>query len=230
MRVEIERTDLATKLATNQQDKKETKSDLEFFTVLCLDSSGSMRGAKYNSALKGILSLIKDINAEDSKGAIIEFSSTPYSTHDDLKMIKFQYHLQEILNPHYYMTAIRDTLELVYNTYIKNNENKNLRFLINIFTDGQDNASRLSQGAFKDLVTLIESLGHTVSFMGTDEDKSYILDNLKIDVTNVLSYANNSAGVAEAFNTTRSARQVYKKALSAGEDTSRGFYSKVLKK
>jgi len=227
MRVQMDRANLAqTTIPT------ETKEESKILSLIIIDNSLSMSGSKYYAALKGVHEIVRNITEEESI-KLVQFSdkvNAELQIEYSDKNMTLEY-LTNALNKSMSNTALYSSIIYGYKTYVLSalDKDKNTKVLINIFTDGEDNASTARQRKeVNDIISKLESEGHTVSFLGTNEDRAYILKSLKISESNLFTYSNDSKGVTRAFDTTLKARALYKDAVKSGEDVTLGFYSKVL--
>lgn len=195
--------------------QQEVKQNVEFTTILVLDSSGSMSGNKYNKAVEGL----KKIANEVRNGYFIEFSSNVSGKEFKNGVIENRFIGGS--------TALNDAILHVKDIVFRLNENK--KCLINVFTDGEENGSRNTIKQAIEAIQDIISDKHTFTFICTKEDYKTVINTYKVPESNVLSYENNAKGVEEAYTKTLQAVSEYSKSLANGEDVTLGFYSKVLK-
>ena len=129
------------------------------------------------------------------------------------------------------MTALYQTIGTTIDTLL-NNKQKEDKVVLKIFTDGEENASQglyKNHSTLKELITKVEKEDNfTVTFVGTEGDIKNIVQNININITNTLSHDNTADSVEHAFTTTCLSTGSYRKAVSEGEDVSKGFYSKSL--
>ena len=125
-------------------------------------------------------------------------------------------------------TALYDAIGRVFNeiSFKSNNE----KVLINIYTDGEENDSRVWNAlSISRLIEESKDKGITVTFIGLKDDVNRVINKLKIEESNTLCYN----GTAEDFNlsliATFTARTNYATSVLAGEDVSRGFYKDIEK-
>lgn len=215
----------------NTDNKQSNNEPKDILSIILIDGSGSMTGSKHNAAIEGTNGILSELQ-DNEICHVVQFSrdiNTELEYKDKYNNIN---QLKRDLNKYMGMTALYKSFNKVYNKYIKINQyNKNLRILVNIFTDGLDNVSTdKERREMNDTIERLTSLGHTVSFLGTHEDRESIMNKLSIDESNLMTYDNTSKGVSDAFSATKSARAMYSLAVSRGEDTSLGFYKKLLNK
>lgn len=192
-----------------------------------LDSSGSMSGGKIAAAIKGVNHGIETIKNDK---ADVNYTYTLCDFSDDLI---FRYTLSALKDVNNFRggtrgsTALYDAIgrsvELVQPS-VKDTD----KVLVNIYTDGEENASRRFRA--NDIASLIEELskvGWTFTFIGTQRDVDFAQKNLKFDMSNTLVHDNTSRGMASAFTTNSVSRAAYSSKVSAGEDVSKGFYKDI---
>ena len=208
---------------------KQTNTEVpNIHNVTILDGSGSMAGAKYNNACKGIQLDFDTCKRENFKSfTFVEFNSA-YSITTHCFMSNFDVTLKfngaDGGTPLY--QTIGQTLERLLKKVPKGD-----KVLVKIFTDGDHNeyyGKYASEKELKPLITTCESQGYTITFIGTAIDTARIIRNLGLDESNTLVHNNTGEGVKKSFQTQAVATTQYRKSLDEGEDVSRGFYSKVL--
>ena len=194
-----------------------------------VDCSGSMYGEKIKTAEsginKGILELKKDTNV------IYKYSLCTFSYSSNIFMRYTRVDINDILEVSFKAqgyTALYDAIGKVFNEirFKSNNE----KVLINIYTDGEENNSRVwNASSISKLIEEGKDKGITVTFIGLKDDVNRVINKLKIEESNTLCYN----GTAEDFNlsliATFTARTNYATSVLAGEDVSRGFYKNIKK-
>lgn len=192
-----------------------------------LDASGSMQGAKFNAAVKGInygVSKLKEDKAPvDYTYTLCDFSGD----------IIFRERLTKLEKVGTFRSATRGSTSL-YDaigdsvTLVREASNMGDKVLVNIYTDGQENTSRRFNA--KQIASLIETLsakGWTFTFIGQQNDVDFAQRNLKFASSNTLVHDNTGEGLAKAFTTNSVARASYSTKVSLGEDVSMGFYKDI---
>lgn len=199
--------------------------------VVILDGSGSMSGAKYNSAKKGIELDLETCKKENfATYSFVEFNNdSPISitTHywlTSLSEVNLKFNGAQSGTPLYY--TIGRILEKSLLDIPKED-----KVLVKIFTDGENT---LGHGKYSNpvelqpLIVTCEARGFTITFIGTEKDTQAIIRNVKINKSNTLVHNNTGEGVATAFNVQAEATRDYSKRLKDGEDVTLGFYSKTI--
>lgn len=207
--------------------KKISKVKPLIHNVYILDASGSMMGEKFDNALKGINSEIKELSKDiktDYLQTIVDFAESY-----DIQTPFFKFPLNGIKN---YTsetrgsTALNQAIGQTLDKILKDQES-NEKVLVKIFTDGGENAS---QGEYKNNSILsqkikqCEAVGFTITFVGTEYDVNKVISNLHIYASNTLVHDNTVLGVATAFKTSTRSTINYASKVSAGEDVLTGFY------
>lgn len=199
-----------------------------------LDSSGSMSGGKYTEALRGIQNDIEASKQQRREFPDIKSTMTVVEFSNRIVDHMFMTPIENVgnfssrcMND---MTALHDAIGHTIEKIMKAKQPQD-KVLLKIFTDGGENASRkYSTSSIKELIKKAEANGFTVTFVGTDADTRQVIKNLAIDQSNTLVHNNTSKGVEMAFSATVQARTSYMKSVSKGEDVTRGFYGKSIKK
>lgn len=192
--------------------------------IVVLDSSGSMRGGKYDNAISGTNELINTITQDTDNTntlSIIEFDTR----------IKWHRKFTSIFDTFYSncfggMTALYDAIgQAINEAYsVKKSEDK---VLITIFTDGQNNHSReYTQSMIKTLIENGKSHGFTVAFVGTEFDTEKAIKDFGILKSNTMTYDGTARGLGETFRLASESRFLYSKKVAKGEDVSKDFFTK----
>ena len=193
-----------------------------------------MSGDKYTNAITGVNELLKSIvNDKDTKNTamIVEFEGSTIKTTLELgTKIPETYKGKGTGGMTPLNQAIGETLEHVEKRR-KNNYSEDDKVLVNIFTDGEENSSR---GKFADKKLLdeyvqeLKTKGFTITLIGTEEVVAYAINTLSLDASNTLVHNNTAADITRSFMDTVSARVMYSKSVSKGEDVTKRFYTKTL--
>ena len=191
--------------------------------VIILDASDSMSGSKYNNARKGILEEIKLCEQLGYTITVIEMVQRNeiithcFKANPSKLKIKF-------IGADGNDTPLYDTIVSTFNELLRTKE-KDHKYLIKVWTDGQNNAGTSSQYDAEKAIKSIEKEGNTVTFICTDRDEHYI-QRMGVHKSNIITYNNTGEDLERKLQTTRSATIDYSKRLAAGEDVTTGFYSK----
>lgn len=190
-----------------------------------LDVSGSMSGSKISSALSGVNEGIKALIKEtkvDYTYSLVAFSSW----NDIRKIVTFQKPstVGKISLKTRDLTALYDAIGSTLKA-VKAAKNDKDKVLINIYTDGGENDSKVyDKQETSKLIEKYAKLGFTVTFIGTVQDTETAIKDLKIKKSNTLSYDGTADGLSKTMTATNNMRAVYASAVSNGEDVSIGFY------
>jgi uncharacterized protein YegL len=188
-----------------------------------VDRSGSMSGQKLQAAISGVNQGVDALKKEEG----VNYTHTLCIFDNQVDVL---YSKTELKNVPKFKTTARNTTAL-YDAIGITIEEFNVKFvedekvLVNIYTDGHENASRTYNA--REISALIEKLsakGFTFSFIGTKQDTEAVVNTLKIDKSNTLSYDGTGAGLAKSMADTISARSTYTASVKRGEDVSKGFY------
>jgi Mg-chelatase subunit ChlD len=226
---------LVTTTTTSTTNKK-----ARIHNVFIVDASGSMGDdGKYSIAISGLNEILKSIKADtdtDNTIMIVEFEGSSIVT--TLKLtndIPYSYKGMGIGGMTPLNQAIGETIESIVNTRSKSFDIED-KILINIFTDGQENASSGKYAGFMgerllgQMINELKEQGVTVTFVGTKNEVNYAISSLGLSQSNTLTHENTAKTVRMAFDSTVMARKSYSKSVSLGEDVSASFYTKTLLK
>jgi len=195
-----------------------------------LDSSGSMSGSKHDNAKQGINKGIKSLR-EDK--ASVEYT---YTLCDFAENILMPYICTKLIGVNHVngvtrgSTALFDAIGYTISSIQRNGYHEGDKVLVNIYTDGQENASKnytANQIALS--IKELSNSGWTFTFIGTPADVQYVQRHLHIHESNTLEYDGSAKGLEESFMSTNSARSAYSKNVSEGKDVSKGFYKDIKK-
>jgi hypothetical protein len=74
------------------------------------------------------------------------------------------------------------------------------------------------------MIEELQKKNYTITFIGTEADTRFVINNLNIDASNTISYDGTAQGLQETMVYTSSARSAYTDKVLKGEDVSKGFY------
>lgn len=205
---------------------KKAKTIPTIHIVDVLDSSGSMHGTKSIAANKGINQGVEDLLKEKN----VNYTYTLCDFSDDIQFpfIKTDPKVVPTMNiPTRGSTALLDAIGDTIAKVGKNLKPED-KVLVNIYTDGQENASRrFNSTKISTLIKEYSQTGWTFTFIGTKHDVAYVNKLLNIDESNSLVYDGTGAGLDKALTVTRVARASYTASVQKGEDVSKGFYKNM---
>jgi uncharacterized protein YegL len=224
--IEVENPMLAEK-ATNI-------NPLKIYNVHILDNSGSMEGEKFNSAFEGIQLEVEDLK----KNKEVQFyqmlahfdNCSPHIATYPIKIDKFT--MPQYIGT-YNDTPLYATIKKVLIYLLEQKVHMQGKVLVKIFTDGKENPDsrhRINAREISKLIQKCEDLEYTITFVGTYHDVEHVKKQLSIDASNTLVHENTSDSIRESFNTTKEATRIYTSSVQAGEDVTKGFYSKKIGK
>lgn len=199
--------------------------------VNILDVSSSMLGGKFEKAFEGIMNEIEEFKTDKTVDYTATFVSFSYG--DNIKSHYFNTPISEVKTPTLQasgMTALNravgETLEKLLGTV-----NKDVKTVVSIFTDGEENASQGSRYASKEAVAEIikkaEKHGITVTFIGTEFDTQNVIRDFGIKASNTLVHDNTAKSVEMSFMSKLSATRSYSTKVAAGvsqDELLVGFY------
>lgn len=201
--------------------------------VNILDVSSSMSGGKFEKAFSGINNEIKEFKTDTTTDYTATFVSFSYGS--EIKKHYFNTPIAEVKTPNLSangMTALNravgETLEGLLEL-----DNKDVKTIVSIFTDGEENNSRgkySSKEAVAEIIKKAEKAGITVTFIGTEYDTQNVIKDFGIKVSNTLVHDNTTRGVEMSFLSKLGATKSYSAKVSAGvsqEELLTGFYSKT---
>lgn len=213
--------------STSSSSKSKKSTTVTVHVADVLDASGSMNGEKFNAALSGINIGIANLKSDTNP---IEYT---YTLCDFSDSVLFPQLLKPIIDVRKVSGATRGSTALfdaIGKTVEKISEavGPNDKVLINIYTDGQENASRTFRaGQISNIIEDLSSKGWTFTFIGTDADVAYAQSMLKFDSSNTLVYDGTATGLEASMIKTNSARVNYSNKVSKGEDVSKGFFKDI---
>lgn len=194
--------------------------NIKLHKVVLLDCSGSMKESKYKPAEEGVRKDYEACKTDFADYLLVEFSTEYRSTlYDFTKELYFK--------PYFMYTHLYRTIYEVLSKVL-NDTPKEDKVLVQIFTDGRDEGSPIQFFKLaKEIIEKFNSIGWTVTFVGTKADVQYVQNHLSIDSTNTLVHDNTASGVAQSFEVYRGATSLYTKAVKKGEEVTRGFFKSI---
>jgi len=237
-------------MRVNKKPSVEGEKVVEKYTlhnVHIIDASGSMRGGKYDNAIKGVQEELKKFEHNDDVNltqTIVEFDSTTGYSSDHV----FGYNTR--VTKHYFMTAASAVTsfkpvgasggtplyEVLGNVIeeVLQKKGPNDRVILTVMTDGQNTDHR---GKYSDttlLAELIESVqkNHffTVTFMGTERDTNEIIRILKLSKENTLVHDNTSRGMERSYRARTTSLMSYSKSVASGQAVTDSFFAQEKEK
>lgn len=225
-----------SKTTKKKNTSKSSSKKPTIIVIDVLDRSGSM-GALLNSnskianAVKGINSGVEKLKEDES---ILGVEYKHVFIHFDTKICISN--LESIKNVGYLSvdgrggTALNDAIMSAISMAMKHKKDGD-KVLINIYTDGGENASKeFTYADVKKEISLVEKLGVTVTFIGTKYDTNSAIKNYGLHDSNTAVYDGTAKGLESMMQLTNSARAEYSTKVVKNEDVTRGFYKKIIKK
>lgn len=194
-----------------------------------LDASGSMQGAKIKAGVEGINFGVEKLK-EDTEDVAYTYTLVDFA--DDIIFRHIVESLEHVKNYNCGTRGSTALFDTIGKTIEKIQDSKSYRsgdkVLVNIYTDGQENASRKFKASqIDELIKDLSTQGWTFTFIGTKQDVAYVKSAISIKDSNTHVYDGTGAGLQSSFMATASARSVYSKKVLSGEDVSEGFYKDV---
>lgn len=200
--------------------KKNNKKTIHH--ILIMDASGSMKSIT-DVTIRGVNSQIEGILAEDSDKvnqlvSIIRFNTQVYKDFIDVAPKNLPKVTSETYAPDG-STALYDAVGLIVNEYKTKLKNAlDTKVFINIFTDGEENAS--TEYTKEQIALLLHQvqtdLGWVVTYVGANQDVSSVAKGLNIPLGNAMSYSADHVGTLLAFQTMSSSRMQYTRSVGEG--------------
>lgn len=204
--------------------------------VFIIDASGSMSGSKYKNAINGVNEVLVDIKKDTdtiNTVTIVEFEGDTISRRLDMEnsnVLPDTYQAMGTGGMTPLNEAVGETLEYILKE--RNSKfSKEDKVLVNVFTDGEENASHgkyRNGNVLGEFIKSLENDGFTITFMGTQSEVQYAISTLNLMSTNTLVHTNTASSVKMSYDTTLNARKMYSKSVSRGEDVKAAFYSKTV--
>jgi Mg-chelatase subunit ChlD len=222
------------------QQPTDTKKP-RILNIFLIDASQSMNSyGRYTNALLGVNTMLADIKKDEfteNYVQIIEFEDTNITTTLHLtKDFPASYTGKGIGGWTPLNQAVGETLEKIIVTR-KNDFDVNDKILVSVLTDGEENYSSGKWSKHNGggqllgkLIKELESQGVTVTFMGAKNEVNYAINTLNLKSSNTLVHDNTGKGILDSYERTVTARQLYSKSVSRGEDVKESFYTKTLEK
>jgi ribosomal protein S8E len=190
------------------------------------DKSGSMSGGKDEATVEGINGGVKELQLNKANvkytHTYCDFSNEAIIVHvaanpNDVSYIRTGTRGMTAL-----WDAIGETVKAL-EPCVKKDE----KVLVNIYTDGEENAShRFTTRSIKELIDDLSKKGWTFTFIGTEKDVDTIIDKVNIHASNTRSYDGTAKGMRGAMMTNSLSRERFVKKVKANEDVSEGYFSK----
>lgn len=189
-----------------------------------LDSSGSMIGPKYNTAVQSLKSEVSTLLAGEGNYAITlnEFSN------DDNFILKNETDKSlinkglEKIRGIYGGTALYDAIGNTIN-YLKSVVTGDDVVLVSILTDGEEAHSyRFNRLTIN---RMIAESGFTFNFIGTEWDADKIVRDLGIKRSNVTTHDNTASGIANSVHLRTTATAKFSKSFYSNNLSTDNFYT-----
>jgi hypothetical protein len=221
-----------------KSSKKATlaKDTLVTHYLLILDKSGSMQSVRdvtlsgFNENIQTIKSLVKKYPNQKFYVSLVAFNVEP----EVVIWKKDADKIEELTAKSYIpegVTALFDAVGYGVNRLreeiIDDLKNPEVKVVVSIFTDGEENASKKYFG--KDISDLLEEIQKmkqwTCSYIGANHDVKHMASSLNIPLSNTISYYSDKIGTTKAFKAASMGTMNYASGRSLGEDVSDKMYS-----
>lgn len=193
--------------------------------VILLDGSASMGGLKYQNARNAILEEIKlcsQLGYTITVVEMIEHNKTiTHCFKSDPSTVNIKFYGAIGGN-----TPLYDTVVSVF-TNLVDTRDSSRKYLIKVWTDGQNNTGFKTSYDAEKAIKSIENYGNTVTFICTDFDKESVR-RMGVDESNIITYNNTGGDLQKKLEITQLKTIDYSKRIAAGEDVTKGFYTKTL--
>ena len=218
---------VAADMLTDEQREKETH------VVIVLDSSGSMGSIKTetigafngfvdtiaeNAAKGGTTTVTLVVFGELGKGIVTKFRKEPAG-----RLVKLT---EETYKPGAYTPLYDGIGQGINEVRDADVSNKDTAFLVQIFTDGYENASReWSATKLRETITKLQNKGNwTFTFAGANINVNDFVDNIGILRANAISFRSTSGGMQGMSVTNNIGTQAYFGARDAGLKSVSSYY------
>ena len=197
--------------------------------IAILDSSGSMGGSKWVAAVDFVNKEMAEYKNQDLVDVV--FSTVIFSNSGDINFLQWKTNTPRIVDATFdYLgsnTALNDAIVKTLNKELESNQGEQV--LVKIFTDGQENGSRFSnENDVKKAIKACMEKGYTITFSGTERDVKVAQKLYGVDESNTFVHENTADSIVDYGVQTRGMTITYFKAVAAGEDVTKGFYSKTI--
>ena len=196
--------------------------------VVLLDSSRSMRGAKYNNSISGITAELESVKS-NNETTIYNYL---YDFLDSSKVLVNRYSKQESpefnwskLQPIGNSTPLYTSLFTLLTKLSDIPESE--KVLVKVYTDGENNGSWDKQIPCAELIKSLSKKNFTITFVATENDMKNIVRDLQLDDSNTLTVSNTGDGFKKAFDKSLIATKDYVAKVENNEEVSSGFYKSV---
>lgn len=178
--------------------------------VFVLDESGSMATLR-NDLIGGFNTTIKDQQsvAGEADVTLITFSSSVKTVFENKPLADVELLTEDSYKPSG-GTAMNDAIGIALDRVISDNPEK---AIINIFTDGYENASReYTPDKVKGLVKQAENRGYQVVFLAANIDQVAVGTSYGFALDSIQGFVGNAKGTTEAYASASNATRSYRSA------------------
>lgn len=196
--------------------------------ITILDSSGSMGGSKWASAVKFVNKELAEYQNQDLVDVV--FSTVIFSNSTNINILQWKTNTPRQVDVTFdYLgnnTALNDAIVQTLNKVLADNQEEQV--LVKIFTDGQENGSRFAnERDVKKVISTCMEKGYTITFSGTEHDVKVAQNLYGIDASNTFVHENTAKSIDKYAAETVQTTNAYFKAVAKGENVTRGFYKTI---
>ena len=211
--------------------KRKTNNKLTQVNVFVIDDSGSIGSNKMTDSIKqGMDKIIDDVTSENKDqmfwglSMFGKYSNKHYAfSNSPLRLVNY--------DPYQSATALYDGIGYaIENTiqYITKNKITHPSIVFNIFTDGEENNSKMyNKEKINSLISQKRDEGWMINFIGGGDDKEVkkVAQDLGIFAANTVSYSTNSAGTSQVLSQVSQSMKRYSKSVKQGKTSNEGFFA-----
>lgn len=215
------------RIAEATEQKKETH------IVVVLDSSGSMGSIK-TETINAFNDFVETVKKDAKKGGDTTVSLVVFGERGNAVKVKIDKQPVSAIDPLNDETYIPGAYTPMYDgigtginlVKSKDTGQGDIAFLVQIFTDGEENASREFTGPqIRDLVKSLEGKGNwTFTFAGANVDLNRVQQNIGLKLGNMVAFVANDAGMRGMSASNVSGTQSYLSTRGAGGQSMGNFY------
>ena len=210
---------------------KKVSNKLTQVNVFVIDDSVSISSNRMTDSIKeGMNKIIDDVISENKDqmfwglSMFGRYSNRHYAfSNSPLRLVTY--------NPRQNATALYDGIGYaIQNTieYIQKNKINRPSVVFNIFTDGEENDSKVyTKEKINNLISQKRDEGWMINFIGggDDEEVKKVAKDLGIFAGNTVSYNTNSADTTKVLDKVSKSMKSYSKSVKQGKTSNEGFFA-----
>lgn len=202
--------------------------------VFVIDDSGNIRHNNMReSIINGMDQIIEDVQATNSNGKTtmwwgLSLFGSPNAKH--YAFANTPLHLNNY-NPSQFSTALYDGVAYAIQQtelYLTKNKITTNNVVVTIFTDGQENDSRIYKvNTIKEFISKYTDKGWMINFVGAGSEKVVkdAATRMGIFETNTVAYSANAADTTAVLGKVSKGMKQYSKAVQQGQSSNIGFFA-----